>query len=120
MSKSSRCSSVRGMIVRVLLVVLFTSQIVGLVSVVSSQSASAELVSTGIDSNAAPLEKVKDLSHCSEASYLAKTFHPTKNSRKVPLLLGMPNSGVIWMRDIVEQFTGKYTGSVGKQYLGNY
>jgi hypothetical protein len=61
----------------------------------------------------------KDLSHCNEYSYKTKTYLPIKSARKMPLLLGMPNSGVVWMRDILEQFTGAYTGSVGMNAVQN-
>jgi hypothetical protein len=51
--------------------------------------------------------------NCTLEQYQALSYHPVKNDVRQPLLLGMPSSGVVWMRDILEQVTRKYGGTVG-------
>jgi hypothetical protein len=52
---------------------------------------------------------------CTRESYQQLTYHyPNMNSMvRQPVILGMPNSGVVWMRDIVEQISRKYGGTIG-------
>jgi hypothetical protein len=51
--------------------------------------------------------------HCTQKAYESLSYHPNNNDIKQPLLLGMPNSGVVWMRDILEQISRKYGGTIG-------
>jgi hypothetical protein len=50
---------------------------------------------------------------CSQDEYNAVAYHPLKNDIKQLLLLGMPHSGVVWMRDMLEQMTRRYSGTIG-------
>jgi hypothetical protein len=52
---------------------------------------------------------------CTQESYSQLSYHtPSKTANTMhPLILGMPNSGVVWMRDIIEQITKKYGGTIG-------
>jgi hypothetical protein len=71
--------------------------------------------STGVitNSNNSLATSNKDSWQCNQDEYNAVTYHPLKNDIKQLLLLGMPNSGVVWMRDMLEQMTRRYSGTIG-------
>ena len=61
---------------------------------------------------------VADDEFCKQSYFQDTVLHQySKRPRKVPLILGMPHSGVTWVRDIVEQHVRVPTGSLGRTLL---